>query len=295
MPRAHVTAELRRGHPPLVSIRSSRWSKPRAYDAKTMFDRPILAFDIETIPDPERGRRVHGLTGEDAAVVTEMVARRMAETREASKYPPLPWHRVVCACVTELDPARGTVTMRALAGEDASEREIVAAFFAELERAPLPPRLVSWNGAGFDLPVLRYRALEHGIAAPGFHRPEARYGERREAMHVDVMDVLSGFGASPRPGLGSIAELVGLPGKRMLDREVYEHWLAGERARVLSYCKLDTLETLLVFLTWTLHTGSLPRDRLSHFADAARAAVAAEPDPAWTPIASALASWPPWP
>ncbi len=257
-----------------------------------MFDRPILAFDIETIPDPELGRRVLGIEGEDAAVVAEMVKRRLAETRDTTKYPQLPWHRIVCACVTELDPARGTVTMRALGGEDADERGILAAFFALFEGGGPLPRLVSWNGSGFDLPVLRYRAMKHGIAAPGFHRAEARYAERRETMHVDVMDVLSGHGASARQGLGTISELLGLPGKGFLDREVYEHWLSGERARVVEYCKLDTLETMLVFLAWTAHTGALARGSLEAWATRVRELVGAQSDPAWASVAESLRTWP---
>ncbi len=259
-----------------------------------MFDRTILAFDIETIPDPDLGRRIHGIEGDDAAVVAAMAQRRLAETRDATRYPQLAWHRVVCACVTELDPTRGSVTMRALASDDADERAVIAAFFATFDREGPPPRLLSWNGSGFDLPVLRYRAMKHGIAARGFHAEGARYGERREDAHVDLMDVLSGYGASARQGLGSISELLALPGKGFLDREVYEHWFSGERARVVEYCKLDTLETLLVFLAWTVHTGALERAELDRYVASIRALVAAQQYPAWTSVTEALRSWPPW-
>lgn len=260
-----------------------------------MLDRPILAFDIETIPDPDFGRRVHGIVGDDGAVVAEMTQRRLSETRDASRYPQLPWHRIVCACVTELDPASGTVTMHALGSEGADERAVIGAFFGRFDGGGPLPRLVSWNGSGFDLPVLRYRAMKHGIVAKGFHAEAARYAERREASHVDVMDVLSGYGASARQGLGTISELLGLPGKGFLDKEVYEHWLSGEQARVVEYCKLDTLETMLVFLAWTVHTGVLERSELDRWVERIRALVATQTYPAWSIVAEAVRAWPPWP
>ncbi len=60
-----------------------------------MLDRPIVAFDIETIPDPDIGRRLLGVAGSDAEVVHEMVRLRLGETGGSSEYPQLPWHRIV--------------------------------------------------------------------------------------------------------------------------------------------------------------------------------------------------------
>lgn len=264
-----------------------------------MFDRPLVAFDIETIPDPEIGRRVLGIEGEDEAVVLEMVRRRQEETNGSQRYPQQPFHRVVCVCVTILDPKAGTIEMRALGSDPTDERSVIAGFF-DLFAPSLPsPRLVSWNGNGFDLPVLRYRGMKHGIAAPGFYRThgdrqESNYVNRYHDLHVDVMDVLSGYGASARAGLGTTCNLLDLPGKSFLDREVYEHLFAGERTRVLEYCKLDTLETLLVFLAWSVHTGALAREELVSLVPTVRALVAAQDYPAWADVGARLARWPAW-
>ncbi len=255
-----------------------------------MFDRPLLAFDIETIPDPEIGRRVHGLEGDDGAVVREMVRRRLEETSEKSAYPHLPWHRVFCVCVTSLDLETGVVSMRSLGHDEPSS---VAAFFDLFEGTSRPPRLVSWNGGGFDLPVLRYRAMKHGVAARAFHRT-AGYQHRYDDLHVDVMDVLSGYGASSRAGLGTTCHLLGLPAKSFLDREVYEHWLDGEHRRIVEYCKVDTLETMLVFLAWSVHQGSLSREDLARVMDRVRALVREQDSPAWKEVEVSLERWPAW-
>ena len=46
-----------------------------------------------------------------------------------------------------------------------SEKELISSFVDRIEE--LKPQLVTFNGNAFDLPVLRYRAMVHGIAAPG--------------------------------------------------------------------------------------------------------------------------------
>src|SRR3954469_6190115 len=146
-----------------------------------MFDRPLVAFDIETIPDPEIGRRVMGIEGDDHAVVLEMVRRRQDESKGSQKYPQQPWHRIVCVCATLLDTKTGTIAMRTFGADPNDEGSIIRGFF-ELFAPSMPsPRLVSWNGNGFDLPVLRYRGMKHGIAAPGFYRT----GDRQGASYVN--------------------------------------------------------------------------------------------------------------
>jgi predicted PolB exonuclease-like 3'-5' exonuclease len=264
-----------------------------------MLDRRIVAFDIETIPDPDLGRRLLGIDGDDAAVVREMARRRLEESGGRTEYPQSPWHRVVSVCVSRLDPATGKVDIRALGGEPLDERSHVAGFFRLFDDAPDTLRLVSWNGGGFDLPVLRYRAMMLGVAAPAFYRDDEErrlndYLNRYHDLHIDLMDVLSGYGASSRVGLGTLGPVLGLPGKTFLDRSVYEHILDGEGARVTEYCKLDTVQTLLVFLSWAFHCGWLSREDLRRDVDGVRAAIAELTYPAWREVSATLEAWPPW-
>ena len=263
-----------------------------------MFDRRVIAFDIETIPDPDLGRRVLGLRGGDAEVVRELVRLRLAETEGTTEYPKLPWHRVVSVCVTALDPERGTTEIRALGGDALDERSHVEGFFRFVAEAG-SPRLVSWNGGGFDLPVLRYRAMMLGVVAPDFYRDDEErrwnnYQNRYHDLHVDVMDVLCGYGASSRVGLGPMAQMLGLPGKAFLDRPIYEHVLAGEGGRVHEYCKLDTVETLLVFLAWAHHTGRLALADLRRHVRTVRGALEGAAYAGWRDVARALDQWPAW-
>jgi len=264
-----------------------------------MLDRPVVAFDIETIPDPDIGRRLLSIAGSDAEVVHEMVRLRLEETSGNSEYPQLPWHRVVSICATTLDPETGAVAIRALGGTAMNERSHLDGFFRLVTQELKSPRLVSWNGSGFDLPVMRYRAMMLGVAAPDFYRTDGdrrwnNYQNRYQDLHTDLMDVLSGYGASMRVGLGTISKALGLPGKAFLDRDIYEHVLDGEDLRVAEYCKLDTVETMLVFLVWAFHTGQVSQNEVRQHVVAVRQAIARLTYPGWRAIELDLDGWPAW-
>lgn len=261
-----------------------------------MFDLPLAAFDIETIPDPEIGRRVRGLAGDDETVVREMIRQRLEETDNRSEYPELPFHRVVTIGVAWLDPAADRFklgTLGAAAMDERSHLEGFAALFRRAER----PRLISWNGRGFDLPVIRYRSMLHGVTAPELYDRigDAKwnnYESRYHDMHVDLMDQLSGYGASRFVGLGRICALLDIPGKDFITGEVYEHILRGEDRAVEEYCKLDCVDTLLAFLAWSVHTGELAPERLQTLVAVIRQGLAGEQDERWTGISAALEGWP---
>ncbi len=264
-----------------------------------MLDRPIAAFDIETIPDPDVGRRLWGLEGDDDAVVRAMVARRVEETDGRSEYPKLPHHRVVTVGVAWLDPASGRFKLGTCGGAAMDERSHLEGFVRLLGEPTRSPRIVSWNGAGYDLPVIRYRSMLHGVVAAPLYRRDGEwrwnnYANRYHDMHVDLMDVLSGHGASKWVGLGLLSPLVGLPGKSFLTESIWEHVLRGEDAIVREYCKMDVLETLLLFLLFAVHTGELEAGRLAEYVATIRAALREEAFEGWGEIAERLEGWPSW-
>ncbi len=263
-----------------------------------MPDLPIVAFDIETIPDPDVGRRILGLKGDDLAVVKQMFESRLEATDGRTGYPQQPHHRVVTVGVARLEPGSGRFEFGTLGGEAMDERSHLEGFFG-LFRDEVAPRLVSWNGNGFDLPVMRYRAMLHGIAAPELYRVDGdwkwnNYQNRFHDRHVDLMDVLSGYGASRRAGLGTLSELVGLPGKSFVEGEVWEHVFAGEEELVREYCKLDVLLTLLLYLNWEVHRGNLKAGRLREYVDGIRETLGQEAFDGWRGIAAELEEWPAW-
>lgn len=222
----------------------------------------ILVFDIETIPDVASGRRLYDLDGlNDADTAKVMFHKRREETGE-SEFLRHHLHRVVAISVA----LRRDDQLRvwSLGDAKADEAELIRRFFEGIER--YTPTLVTWNGGGFDLPVLHYRALLHGIAAPRYWDTGENdrdfkwnnYLSRFHSRHTDLMDVLAGY--QPRAGarLDEIAQLLGLPGKLgMHGSEVWGQYQAGKIDAIRDYCETDVLNTYLVYLRFELIRGNL--------------------------------------
>lgn len=222
----------------------------------------VLVFDIETIPDLEGGRRVHDLDGlDDNDTASALFALRRQEN--GTEFLRLPLQKVVAISVV-LRETSGALKVWSLGSEDSSEKDLIQRFYDGVER--FTPQLVSWNGGGFDLPVLHYRAMVHGISAPRywdqgegdrdfkFNNYLSRYHQR----HLDLMDVLALYNGRAVAPLDQVACLLGFPGKMgMSGAHVFEAVQAGKLAAVRDYCETDVLNTYLVFLRFELMRGQL--------------------------------------
>ncbi len=243
----------------------------------------VLVFDIETVPDVALGRRMLGLEGlEDAAVAKAMFARHRAEA--GSEFLPLIEHRVVAiACVLR---TREQLKVWSLGDPQADERELLVRFFDGIDR--YLPELVSWNGCGFDLPVLHYRSLKAGVQAPrywetGEEDSSFRYNNylsRYHWRHLDLMDVLSGFQPRARARLDETALLLGFPGKLGFSGDkVWEAYLAGELLQIRRYCETDVLNTYLIYLRFQFLRGRIDRAGLDAEFERVRALLRASGEP----------------
>ncbi len=224
-----------------------------------------LVFDIETIPDVALGRRLYGLEGlPDAEVAKAMFALRRQDS--GGEFLPLEQHRVVAiSCVLR---GREGLKVWSLGDVASPEAELIERFFDGIER--FSPDLVSWNGSGFDLPVLTYRGLLAGVQAPRYWEAGDgdqafrfnNYLNRYHWRHTDLMDVLSGFQARGRASLANVACLLGLPGKLGFSgAQVWDTYLEGNLVGIRRYCETDVLNTYLVYLRFELLRGRLPRER----------------------------------
>ena len=135
------------------------------------------------------------------------------------------------------------------------EAEIIKRFYDGIER--YTPQLVSWNGSGFDLPVLHYRSLIHGLSASrywdlGDEDREFRYNNyigRYHLRHIDLMDLLALYNGRAYAPLDDIAQLMMLPGKLGMDgSKVWAEYQAGNLQSIRNYCETDVVNTFLVFL-----------------------------------------------
>ncbi len=221
----------------------------------------LFVFDIETIPDVASGRRLHDFEGlSDADAGKAMLHMRLQQT--GSEFLPLHLHRICAISVVMRHGDR--VKVWSLGEKDADEAELVQRFFDGIDK--FMPTLVSWNGGGFDLPVLHYRALLHGIQAPRYWDTGGadrefkwnNYLSRFHERHTDLMDVLAGYQPRACAKLDEVATMLGFPGKMgMSGAHVWDAFKAGEIDGIRNYCETDVLNTYLVYLRFQLIRGQL--------------------------------------
>lgn len=231
-------------------------------------DMNVLVFDIETIPDVETGRRLYQLKDLSDDDVAKVMSSKQIQKTGKSNFLPLYLHRVVA--ISTMLRTKESIKVWSLGVSDSSEKEIITRFFDGIDR--YLPTLVSWNGSGFDLPVLHYRSLLHGVNArryweTGEDDREFRFNNylsRYHWRHIDLMDILAGFNMRAAASLESTAVMLGFPGKLgMSGDRVWETFQHGEIDRIRNYCETDVLNTFLVYLRWELVRGNLTGDSYS--------------------------------
>ena len=226
-----------------------------------------FSFDIETVPDVEFGRQLWDLGDlSDEDVASAMFFKQ--QQKSGSDFLPLHQHRIVAISVALR--TGDTFRVWSLGEKESEEAELVRRFFDGIDR--YTPDLVSWNGGGFDLPVLHYRALKHSIQAPRYWEHgdgdrEFRYNNylsRFHWRHVDLMDVLSGFQPRARASLDQAAMLLGFPGKLgMSGDKVWDSCLGGGIGDIRDYCETDVINTWLVYLRFEHMRGHLDQKDLA--------------------------------
>jgi predicted PolB exonuclease-like 3'-5' exonuclease len=254
---------------------------------------PLLVFDIETVPDIAGIRRIHdiGNTVDDAGVLDWFQQRRRAAS--GTDFAPFHLQKVVAIACAMRDPAG--IRIWSIGDPADDEPELIRRFFDGIEK--YTPQLVSWNGGGFDLPVLNHRALIHGIVASrywdwGDEDREFRFNNylaRYHTRHLDLMDVMAQYQLRASAGLDAMARLCGFPGKLGMDgSEVASAIAAGRLADVRSYCECDVLNTYLVYQRFRLMRGEMDAGEYAREVSLVRERVGASDAPHWRAF---IAKW----
>jgi len=254
---------------------------------------PTLVFDIETIPDIAGLRRLHRLPAglADADVLAWATQQRRIAT--GGEFLPLHLQRVVAiACALREGNA---FRVWSLGDVSDPEPELIRRFYDGVDR--YTPQLVSWNGGGFDLPVLNYRAMIHGVAAAKFWDwgDDDRdfkfnsYLGRYHTRHLDLMDVLAMYQPRAFVGLDAMARLAGFPGKLGMDgAEVYAAYQAGRHDEIRRYCETDVMNTYLLYLRFQQLRGTLSAGQYAAEVSLAREKIAATGQAHWQEF---IAAW----
>jgi len=255
---------------------------------------PILAFDLETVPDVQSLRllRPEWSALDDRALAAQAFGERREKT--GSDFLPHHLHRIVAIGCAFRDDSGFRV--RCLGSAEDAEVRLIGDFFRLIDR--YAPQLVSWNGGGFDLPVLHYRGLMRGVAArrywdQGEDDRDSRfnnYVNRYHLRHVDLMDVLSHYQARAAAPLDEIARLCGYPGKgAMAGAEVWPAYCDGRIEQIRAYCETDVVNTYLLHCSWRRMRGQLDHEEFEAELRSVRMALEQMPGHHWR---SFLAAWP---
>jgi hypothetical protein len=227
---------------------------------------PVLVFDIETIPDVAGIRALHGLPDDLVDAEVAEFAFQKQRAKNGSDFLPHYLQRiVVISCVMRSDEG---FKVWSLSAPKLAEGEIIQRFFGGIEK--YTPQLVSWNGGGFDLPVLHYRGLIHGVEAArywemgegdGFDARDFKWNNyigRYHMRHLDLMDLLAMYQPRANAPLDELAKLMGLPGKLGMDGSaVWGAYQDGRIDDIRDYCETDVVNTYLVYLRFQQMRGRL--------------------------------------
>ena len=211
-----------------------------------------LIFDCESIPD---GRLLNVVKYPSETLTPEAaVARAQADAIEkgGSDFLPVTFQLPVAITMLRVGDDFALQAIHCLDAPHYRPRRIVEQFWAGLEhyRRRWPGvKIVTFNGRGFDLPLLEMAAFRYGLAAP------AVLGQRSDDWHLDLMAWLTNQGEIRLSGgLNLLAKLLGKPGKmEVTGNKVYRMWLEKKIDAINDYCLCDTLDTYFVFLRHPRH------------------------------------------
>jgi predicted PolB exonuclease-like 3'-5' exonuclease len=247
---------------------------------------PILAFDIETIPDCAGIRRLYELPADLPDHDVAEIAFQKRRVQTGNDFLPPHLHRiVVIGCVLR---EGSNVQVFSIGEPERDEAATIQKFFDGIEK--YTPQLVSWNGTAFDLPVLNYRTLLCGGCATKFwdqgnDDQDFRYNNyvnRYHARHADLMDVLAMYQPRNSAPLDQIAQLAGLPGKLGIGGPaVWAAYSKGDIKKIRDYCEGDCANTYLLYLRFQRQRGLITQAQYESECQLFRSALEATGKPYW--------------
>ncbi len=225
----------------------------------------ICIFDCETIPDLALAKAHFQLDGTPLEISEK--AFELQEERSGSSFLPLPFHQVVAISAVICDDFGRYKKVSSIEGEN--EETMIANFLSFIEKHN--PKLVSFNGRNFDMPMLLIRAMKYNLSCSAYFETDNRalnkskwdnyryrYSDR---FHVDLMDHISEFGAARGLNLNLLCAMMGIPGKfDVSGDEVHRLYYENKIEEIQEYCESDVLNTYWLYLKYELLKGNLTRE-----------------------------------
>ncbi|QVL34681.1 ribonuclease H-like domain-containing protein [Telmatocola sphagniphila] len=257
----------------------------------------FLVIDTESVPD---GKLIGLVKYPDEMLTPEKAIEKARQeaienSYNGSDFLPVTFQIPVSVCVARVGEDFSLQSVRCIDAPRFRTREIVKLFWAGIDKYK-GARLVTFNGRGFDLPLLELAAFRYGLSMPMYYKKRNRY----TGGDIDLMDWITNFGAYRFPGgLDLLAKLLGKPGKMggIAGHRVYEFYQNEEFQKINDYCMWDTLDTYFVFLRSRVMTGDIKLEEESELIGRAKDLLARQ-IPENPALGEYLANWreqPGWP
>ncbi|MCX2683201.1 3'-5' exonuclease [Campylobacter sp. MIT 21-1685] len=221
----------------------------------------ICTFDCESIPDAQLIRKTLGFEGNDEEVSLQAI--QWQKEHNGNEFLPLPYHKIVSICAVISNNFGSFIKVNKIEGDD--EQTMIDNFFAFIEKHE--PKLVSFNGKNFDMPLLVLRALKYGIKAGAYLDTTSdkwnNYKTRfSEIKHCDLFEC---FGSSRGMSLNLLSALNDLPGKYdICGSDVIKLYYHNEFEKIHQYCESDALNTFILFLKYERMKGNVNDEDYTH-------------------------------
>ncbi len=225
----------------------------------------ICIFDCETIPDADLIKKSFDTSLADDYQITQE-ALKQYEEEKGSSFLPLPYHKVVALSAVIADEFGRFIKVGDFGEGRDDEESIIRHFFGFIEDKN--PKLVSFNGRGFDMPMLLIRAMRYNISFPAWFDQNnpmlnktkwENYRQRyAEQFHLDLLDSMGSFGAVRNLKLDTLCTMAGIPGKYDVSGDqVLDLYYDGKLDLIKEYCQSDVLNTYWLYLKYELLRGEL--------------------------------------
>lgn len=254
----------------------------------------FLILDTESVPD---GKLVSVVKYPEQNLTPQAaIEKAQGEARERydSDFLPVSFQYPVAVCIARVGADFQLQGLTALGAPNFRPREMVEAFWKGIGHYSRA-KLVSFNGRGFDMPLLELAAFRFGCCGVDyFQRSRNRFNG-----HIDLLDWLCNYGAYRLTGgLNLLSKILGKPGKMTVTGDdVYAMHCAGEAQKINDYCICDVIDTYFVFLRTRVLTGELSLEQEHELVQSTKAWLSARSAelPALCAYLENWGDWDPWP
>lgn len=264
-------------------------------------DVKYLVFDVESVPDARLIKKVKypEESIDEAGAVRKFQEEILEGSSGITDFIPVTFQYPIAVCIAKVAEDFSLLDIISLDKPAYRPQEIVRLFWHGVENLYNHSSLVTFNGRGFDIPLLELMAFRYGYQVKRHFKDKWAGRNRYSTKHIDLQDYLSNYNAiRMNGGLNLLAKVLGKPGKMSTKGDqVYEIFLQGNIQDINNYCIHDVLDTYFIFLRTRVLQGDITIEKEQDIVEKAKFFVYnnMERIPAFQEYFDNWGGWEPWP